>query len=77
MDNDPVADQSVADYSVGADRTITAYPHSGTDHRICSDGCPAADFNLRADHRTRLDGDTIFHARTGVDMRSGEVAGSG
>ena len=55
MDNDPIANQSVADHRIGADRTIAADPHARADHRICSNDRSAADFNLRTDHRTRLD----------------------
>src|SRR6185369_16861547 len=43
MYNDLVANEGVADHRIGADRTITADPHSGADHRICSNDRSAAD----------------------------------
>lgn len=77
MDNDPIANESVTDHRIGADRTITADPHPAADHGICSNGSSAADFNLGTDHRTGLDRGAVFHACTDINMRSGKVTGLG
>src|SRR6478752_478205 len=44
MDDDPIADQSIAQARSGSDRAIASYPHIGADDGVRSDHAAAADF---------------------------------
>jgi hypothetical protein len=74
MDDDPIANERIADHRIRTDRAITPDPDPGADHGICSNCGSSTDFNLRADHGARLDGNPVFHARACVDVRPGEIA---
>src|SRR6478752_1477163 len=57
MQNDAVADQSMGNRDVRADRAITADPNVGTDRGLRADQRSSADFGTRSDRRPRIDGD--------------------
>ena len=67
MDQDIIADQRALDGTVCPDIAIAANPDVGGDHRPRPDHGAGADFNMRADHRERIDNDTIFQMRRGID----------
>src|SRR5215475_12671417 len=50
MDDDPVADQSIAQARSGSDRAIASYSHIGSNDGVCSDHAAAADFGAWPDN---------------------------
>ena len=74
MDDDPIADQSIAQARSGSDRAIASYPHIGADDSVCSDHAVAANFGVWSDNGARLDADSVFGAGTGVDVRMRKIA---
>src|SRR6185437_1816826 len=71
VNDDPVADQGIADRRICADRTIASDPHAGADDRICADERATADFSSGSDDRARFDRHVLFHPRSCVDVRAG------
>src|SRR5690242_20467427 len=68
MNNDPIANQRIADCRAGADRTISSYSHVGPDNSIGPDDRPTADFNTGAENGSRLDRNAAFQPCTFVNM---------
>src|ERR1039457_3820905 len=71
MNDDPVADQRVADDRSGPDRAIAPDAHLGSDYRRRPHDAAAADFRARPDHRAGLDGDAVFQPRGRMHMGAG------
>src|SRR5215510_6109940 len=74
MDDDPIADQSIAQAGSGSDRAIASYPHIGADYGVCADHGAAANFGVWSDYGTRVDADSVFGAGTGVDAGMSKIA---
>src|SRR5262249_17911402 len=63
MDDDAIADQSMRDRYIGADRTVTADPHAGPEHSARTDHGAASDLGPRPDHGAGIDRHAVLQAR--------------
>src|SRR5262245_56981092 len=74
MDDDPIADQGIAQAGSGSDRAIASSPHIGADYGVCADHGAASNFGAWSDYGARFDADPIFGAGIGVDARMSKIA---
>ena len=68
MNDDPIADQGVADRGAGADRAVAADPDLGTDHAVGAYHRAGADLGARPDDRAGFQRDAAFQARGRMHM---------
>ncbi len=68
MNDDPIADQGIADRSAGADRAIASDPDFGADHAVGTYHGTGADLGARPDDRAGFQRDAVFQARSRMHM---------
>jgi len=68
MNDYSIAYQGIVRGRASADRTVASYVHTRADHCVCSDHAAGSDFDAWSDYSTRLNGNTIFNSRAGIDM---------
>ena len=63
MNDDPIADQGIADRRARADRAVAPDAHLGADHAVCAYHGTGADLGAWPDDRAGLQHDAVFQAR--------------